>query len=85
MLAQLFDVVITSARKPSFYTRQRSFRVLDIEHKQVQVKCCRTRITLTYSNDNRVLLSSGTQCKRWTEAMSTLKEACISCLSWLDG
>uniref|UniRef100_H3HDU7 5'-nucleotidase domain-containing protein n=1 Tax=Phytophthora ramorum TaxID=164328 RepID=H3HDU7_PHYRM len=33
---ELFDVVIVSARKPKFYTRQRSFRKLDIGHKQVQ-------------------------------------------------
>ncbi|KAG6942723.1 hypothetical protein JG688_00017956, partial [Phytophthora aleatoria] len=33
---RLFDVVIVSARKPKFYTRQRSFRMLDIGHKQVQ-------------------------------------------------
>ncbi|KAF1788437.1 HAD-like domain [Phytophthora cactorum] len=33
---ELFDVVIVSARKPKFYTRQRSFRMLDIRHKQVQ-------------------------------------------------
>jgi hypothetical protein len=32
-------VVIVSSRKPKFYTRQRSFRKLDIGHKQVQV-CC---------------------------------------------
>ncbi|KAF1785261.1 HAD-like domain [Phytophthora cactorum] len=34
---ELFDVVIVSARKPKFYTRQRSFRMLDIGHKQVQI------------------------------------------------
>ncbi|RLN51787.1 hypothetical protein BBJ29_006979 [Phytophthora kernoviae] len=33
---RLFDVVIVSARKPKFYTRKRSFRLLDIGHKQVQ-------------------------------------------------
>ncbi|POM80716.1 5'-nucleotidase domain containing hypothetical protein [Phytophthora palmivora] len=33
---ELFDVVIASARKPKFYTRQRSFRKLDTGHKQVQ-------------------------------------------------
>lgn len=33
---ELFDVVIVSARKPKFYTRQRAFRMLDIGHKQVQ-------------------------------------------------
>lgn len=34
---QLFDVVMVSARKPQFYTRQRAFRMLDTERKQVQV------------------------------------------------
>ncbi|RLN67859.1 hypothetical protein BBJ28_00024232, partial [Nothophytophthora sp. Chile5] len=33
---QLFDVVIVSARKPKFYTRQRSFRNLDTGNTQVQ-------------------------------------------------
>ncbi|KAJ8571384.1 hypothetical protein ON010_g5452 [Phytophthora cinnamomi] len=33
---ELFNVVSVSARKPKFYTRQRSFRMLDIGHKQVQ-------------------------------------------------
>ncbi|KAI9992389.1 hypothetical protein PInf_017791 [Phytophthora infestans] len=38
---ELFDVVIVSARKPKFYTRQRSFRMLDIGHKQVQWQAVR--------------------------------------------
>ncbi|CCI49680.1 unnamed protein product [Albugo candida] len=38
---QLFDVVLVSARKPNFYTRQRAFRVLDAKRKQVQWQAVR--------------------------------------------
>ncbi|KAJ0402996.1 hypothetical protein ATCC90586_000524 [Pythium insidiosum] len=38
---RLFDVVLVSARKPKFYTRNRSFRLLDIDQKQVQWQAVR--------------------------------------------
>ncbi|TMW65622.1 hypothetical protein Poli38472_008264 [Pythium oligandrum] len=37
----LFNVVLVSARKPNFYTRQRSFRLLDPVRKQVQWQAVR--------------------------------------------
>ncbi|GLD92178.1 hypothetical protein PINS_up000711 [Pythium insidiosum] len=38
---ELFDVVLVSARKPKFYTRNRSFRLLDPDQKQVQWQAVR--------------------------------------------
>jgi hypothetical protein len=38
LLLKLFNVVLVSARKPKFYTRQRSFRLFDPSRKQVQVR-----------------------------------------------
>ena len=56
---QYFETVLVSARKPDFYTRYRTFRLFDVEKRQVQVNKVKFKPKVSYSLNSIIILVAG--------------------------